>query len=150
MNKRIKKKVSKRIIRNMMNNEPLTDFEKKYFKKIVWNPLKKMVNVFMKAITVEMEEEFEAIKKTLAHSPVFNPNIIREVNGLDKIDAEEFNSSYITKDGFTYEVTKPRIDGLVEQLTEKDISGCKTGANSVKEPSKWQKVKIKVKGWFSK
>ena len=121
MNKRIKRKVAKRIINKVGTEQSLTFFERKYFIKFFWKPLKEVVNGIVKELEIESKIQIESMKEKISELSV--------VEELATEQAEWF------KDKSYSEETAGVVGNLVaEPATE----------------SKWQKVKGKLKGWFGK
>lgn len=63
MNKRIKRKVAKRIINKIGTENLLTDFERKYFIKFFWKPLKNEVTSIIEVLKIEEELVKEKIEE---------------------------------------------------------------------------------------
>lgn len=102
MNKRIKRKVHKRIIKKIVNGHPLSGFDKRYHDVL-------RINVYNQA------------RSRMA--------VVEKLNGL--IDATD---------------PSPQSD-LTSYTQLEFLPLCK---EHHKAPSKWQRVKSKVKGWFAK
>jgi len=109
MKKRIKRKVVKRIINKVGAEQSLTYFERKYFIKFFWKPLKKVVNDIIEELEVESEPQIDFMRLNT------NKLSTAEIDFFSKADFSE---------------------GPEEPIFY--------------EPSKWQKAKAKVKGWFGK
>lgn len=67
MNKRIKRKVTKRVLNKINNDEPLTKFEKRFFLKYLYPNLKEVVsavvNALKKALPQLIEETTDRVKE---------------------------------------------------------------------------------------
>ena len=63
MNKRIKNKVVKRVINKIGTEKLLTDFERKYFIKFFWKPLRKEVTRIAEELKIEAELEAKPMKE---------------------------------------------------------------------------------------
>lgn len=152
MKKRIKKKVHKRILKKMASLQPLSDFDKKYLDALLRPEFKKVRQdvdeAFIKGegnsepagllsdlkrelVETETVEVFAAnqLFKAYKVEPTFS---ISEKGPIRSYEPEEHRHTY---DSLRY----------VTELTDKVPV-----VTSLEEPSKWQKVKSKVKGWFAK
>ena len=135
MNKRIKNKVVKRVINKIGNEKRLTDFERKYFIKFFWKPLRKEVTRIVEELKIE---ELSVAEETA----------IEQAEWLDGIDFAE------GPDMTVHSVKEPteveRFQNAIDAMNNFGSQLNPEPSAPVEEPGKWNKLKVKVKGWFGK
>ncbi|EDP68432.1 hypothetical protein CAT7_07513 [Carnobacterium sp. AT7] len=135
MNKRIKQKVAKRIINKIGTEKLLTDFERKYFIKFFWKPLRKEVTRIVEELKIE---ELSVIEETA----------VEQAEWLGGIDFAE------GPDMTVHSVKEPtEVERFQNAINDMNNFGSQLNPESpapVEEPGKWNKLKVKVKGWFGK
>lgn len=115
MNRRIKKKIHKRIIRKVISGQTLSGFDKKYHASMVRkvyeiSKLKEQKPVYKMTINEQTQSAADAINNFGKTAAIISPH---------SINIERLSDHYSNPT-----ITKP--------------------------PSKWARVKSKVKGWFRK
>lgn len=84
MNKRIKNKVAKRIINKIGTEQLLTNFERKYFIKFFWKPLRKEVTRIVEELKIEELSVTEETGVDLAEGPDMTVQSIVEIQKESK------------------------------------------------------------------
>lgn len=124
MNKRIKNKVTKRIINKMQSKNSLTEFEKKFFDKHLCDSFSNIATEFLDSFISVMTRWLEYKKKKVEEQ--ITELDVAEKNGVEQ--AEWFSEVDLAEGP----------DMTVQSIVE------------IQKQSKWQKAKGKVKGWFGK
>lgn len=166
MNKRIKQKVAKRIINKIGTEQPLTKFERKSFIKFFWTPLRKEVANISESITKETNSYDKLISiNTVGKSAVkekINTEFEKEFSDLQEAaNAMRGFGSLIEDDSWpksAYEdlLSVGRGKDTFETVNEDSVDSLKYAVVEdvkpiiVRHPSKWNKLKGKMKGWFGK
>lgn len=136
MNRRIKKKITKRVLNNIKNDKPLTKFE---------------YSVLMKYLYPTFKETYIAVRNAFEI-------VTNNINKLKVEDAEE-PLDIDAIDALRYSLEpKPTDEERFQNATDA-INNFGKGINPVpsvalvapvEEPNKWNKLKGKVKGWLGK
>lgn len=142
MNKRIKKKVTKRVLNKIKNDNPLTKFEKRFLMKYLYPTFKETLIAVRNAIEEYIREQTEFIAK--------------KFNELDVEVAEEEPLDSDAIDALRYSLEpKPTDEERFQNATDA-INNFGKRINPVpsvtplEEPNKWNKLKGTVKGWLGK
>lgn len=151
MKKRTKKKIHNRIIKKLISGQTLSGFDKKYheemIRKVYVTKPKHRVYAENKLIATIDEEPSPVGTKVRpsvdGHSP--KAMIIDELADFSS-QSDVTNLTWIAKD------EHQKIHSLISDSTisvQKASEILKFDSDEI-EPSKWQKITSKVKGWFSK
>lgn len=141
MNRRIKKKIHKRIIRKMISGQSLSGFDKKYHESMV---RKVYVDTAKSGSGAESKKQYSGLQKTSdamrsfgvisedCDFPIYPfPDLLSIAQGRT-IPNKDHNDVF---DSIRYATELTHEIAVIAP---------------VEEPSKWQKVISKLKGWFAK
>ena len=146
MNKRIKNKVTKRVINKIKNENSLTKFEEIFFYKYLCEPFSNIVMEIRESIKAAVEIRFKEHVKDIRETAMR----IEERETREKLELHE-----TTVGGFTYSSkafsSEDQLKSAVDAMNSfgKQINP-EASVETVEEPNKWNKLKGKVKGWFGK
>lgn len=156
MNKRTKRKIHNRIMKKILNGKPLSKFDKKY-------------------LSVLFKPEIEKMKRHVVEAFVSNKGKGKPVGLLNEIRKEETETMEVKKAADSmrrydfidedYSWPQSAYEDLLEvgrgksnykHAQEDAFDSLRYAAEykhespAVEEPSKWQQIKGKAKGWFGK
>lgn len=132
MNKRIKRKVTKRVLNKIKNDEPLTKFEKRFFMKYLYPNLKEIVsaviNALKKALPPLIEEATNRVKELSGAFAEAEQANIESTKKLETVNKE----LYIYTDN---EITKAKVSSNFEgmQLVPEEIKESETYFKKIAE-----------------
>ncbi|MCM3511655.1 hypothetical protein [Carnobacterium inhibens] len=155
MNKRIKRKITKRVLNKINNDETLTKFEKRFFMKYLFLTLKETVIAVRKAI----EKVLPTVIKIATERVNELSDAMEEAEQADNEATKKLES--VNKELYIYtdnESSKAKVTSGMQLVPEnikesesyfKQIAALDDEVYKDKS-SKWQKAKGKVKGWFGR
>lgn len=139
MNRRIKKKITKRVLNNIKNDKPLTKFEYRVLMKYLYPTFKETYISVRNAFGI-VTNKINKLNVEDAEEPL---DISISLD-IDAIDALRYSLELKPTDEERFQSATDAINNFGKQMNPEPP------AAPVEEPNKWNKLKGKVKGWFGK
>lgn len=152
MNRRIKNKISKRVINNILKGKPLSKFDAKYSASLETKILKKtnncerIISGILNAQTIDVSnihlvtpENHREIKTTVRGLTYSSTAFSTEEQLKTVVKSMKFIGSLISP--------KPLVD---EEHSPSIVAMDQDNNIFTKKETKWQKAKGKLKGWFGR
>jgi len=133
MNRRIKKKITKRVLNNINNDKPLNKFEKRFLMNYLYPTFKETYIAVRNAVEI-VTNKINKLKVEDAKEPL----------DIDAIDALRYSLEPKPTDEERHQNAIDAMNSFGKQMNPEPT------VSTVEVPNKWNKFKGKVKGWFGK